>query len=303
VTRSPAAGEAVYVGLDLTSAFSKRPRRIDVAVIDGDLRKPVRFGQASWPHPDNVIQRDGDALEAMIREVVARAAPSAEGRVQVWAIDGPQALARAGAAVRHCEALLRTPGRTPSSLPTAASTAPFHGYIRSSVDLFAALRGRTARLIEVFPGAEWAVLAGRALPRKSSPVGKAIRRSLLERAGMSGLPAVPTADQNDAAVAAYVAWCSVNEPSALSLVGDDEFHDAGEQREGKIAHLTRALEGCPAPADEPLRAEAPGEGDEPDRAGGARDPLHRHRSRPRERSREIAGSRAAATTNSSISGG
>ena len=75
-----------------------------------------------------------------------------------------------------CEAELGTPGRTPDVLPAADSSAPFQGYIRSSVDLFArlmnnrkvgfrlggagGLRFSEATLFEVFPGAEWTVLAG-----------------------------------------------------------------------------------------------------------------------------------------------
>lgn len=76
-----------YLGLDLTSAFSRVPRPIDVAILEDDLRVPVRLERVRWPAPHLVTGRDRGALEAMIR------AAAGDGPQQVWAIDGPRASA------------------------------------------------------------------------------------------------------------------------------------------------------------------------------------------------------------------
>lgn len=173
---------------------------------------------------------------------------------QVWALDGPQGLASPGAKVRRCEIQLRTPGRTPDVLPAGDRSRPFQGYIRSSVDLFSGLLKcqaafclgglnglgySAATLFEVFPGAEWTVLTGKRLRKKATQPGRSARRSLFERFGIRGLPALPTADQNDALVGAYLAWCTRHRTGMVSLVGSPAMlDDSGELREGMILHAT-----------------------------------------------------------------
>lgn len=233
-----------FVGVDLTSAFSSAPRAIDVALLDSTLA--CRFLQVQWPRPSEVSGRNSALLRTMIASRV-------QGD-QIWAIDGPQGLASPGMRLRHCERLLGTPGKTPDTLPPATSSgAPFGDYIRSSVDLFAALLANVppprlagydgtglaeATLYEVFPGSEWTVLAGRRLRNKETKAGRLERRSLLAALGLCGLPAVPTADENDAAVAAYLAWRTRFQEEGVTLVGHQPRAMAGELREGYILHAT-----------------------------------------------------------------
>jgi hypothetical protein len=240
----------LFVGVDLTSAFARRPRAIDIAILDDDLN--CRFTQAAWPDPALVTGRDSVTLRRML------STPIGDEASQVWAIDGPQGLAAAGQKMRHCERVLGTPGKTPDVLPVAAPGGrPFGDYIRSSVDFFAALLASqpalqlaglggtnviNATLYEIFPGSEWTVLAGRRLPHKTSSAGRATRRTLMSGLGIRGLPTLPTADENDALVGAYLAWCTRHAPGVIDLQGLAPIHSGGELREGYILHATKALE-------------------------------------------------------------
>ena len=241
----------IYVGVDLTSAFSQRPRAIDIAVLD-DSRN-ARFYQTNWPAADIVTRRDSHALSRMI----VNALPQNTDAESILAIDGPQGLATPGANQRACEQALGTPGRTPHMLPRAEEGLPFQGYIRSSIDLFASLVVLThntlvglnnvqvnhANLFEVFPGAEWVVLAGRRLPRKTGDAGRKSRQQLFGHLGIHfpAGPALLSADQSDALVGAYLAWCTRHQPQSVTLVGQAPFMQLGEIREGYILHaLDRA---------------------------------------------------------------
>ena len=261
-----------FVGLDLTSAFSAEPRPVDIAILDDDLGTAITFARVRWPDRSEVVGRDLGALEQMIRNYVGQSVD------QVWAIDGPQALARLGTSERKCETLLATPGRTPATLPDHLSQKPFQSYIRSSLDLFGALlavpnRFRLkpsvdpkANLMEVFPGSEFRALAGCRIGRKTSQAGRRIRRSLLAYLGIRGLPDVPTADQNDAAIAAYLAWCTLHRSDGLDFIGDEAFVESGHLREGKIAHLNFCLGGWKPPdlREDVQRATAPPASDDRD---------------------------------------
>ena len=255
-----------FVGVDLTSAFSAAPRAVDIAVLDDELH--CSFFTTFWPSPALVEARDVIALTTMLTGTL-----SASAAETVWAIDGPQALAAPGELQRACEGELATPGRTPDTLPSTTSTAPFATFIRSSIDLFAALLSvpgtrlggaagvsmTTATLFEMFPGAEWGVIAGQRLPGKASLAGKAARRSLFEHLGIRDLPVRPTADQNDALVGAWLAWCTRHAPERVALAGTPPTSDDdGVLREGCILHATgkaRALGFVVVPD-----AEAPGAG-------------------------------------------
>ena len=236
-----------FVGIDLTSAFAALPRPIDVAVLDDQLN--ARFLAVAWPMAEAVISRDPNFLTEMLR---AQVSVGLSERMIV-AIDGPQGLAAGGNAMRACERILGTPGRTPSTLPPAEeSGAPFQGYIRSSIDLFAGLVGAAppwplaglsgvgnfeAALWEVFPGAEWVVLAKRRLPLKTTTAGRQARRNLFEALQVTfPTQALPTADQNDALVGAYLAWCVHNRPSSVELAGVAPYAADGEIREGFVLH-------------------------------------------------------------------
>ncbi len=250
-----------FVGIDLTSAFAKSLRPIDVAVLDDQLN--VNFFTVAWAGAEAVIGRNASFLTQTLLAQI----PVGQSERIVVAMDGPQGLAAVGNAMRACERILGTPGRTPSTLPPAEETgAPFQGYIRSSVDLFAGLVAATpswplaglsgvgnldAGLWEVFPGAEWVVLAKRRLPLKTTALGREERRNLFEALQVTfPTQALPTADQNDALVGAYLAWCVHNRPSSLELVGVAPYAADGEIREGFILHAGRAL-GVNVPATEP----------------------------------------------------
>jgi hypothetical protein len=233
-----------FIGVDLTSAFSARPRAVDLAVLDDALT--CTFARATWPAAALVEARDAGALAAMLADAVG---PITED--DVLAIDGPQALAEAGQTVRACERLLCAPGRTPDTLPDTLSRRPFASFIRSSLDLFAALLARRpaprlggairleeATLFEVFPGAEWSVLARRRLAKKSSSRGRAERRALFAAAGVHGLPDLPTPDQSDALAGAFVAWRTRHDPGSVTLTGTPAYADAAGLREGCILHAT-----------------------------------------------------------------
>lgn len=249
-----------FVGIDLTSAFAASSRAIDVAVLDDRLS--ARFFKVAWPNAEAAIGRDASFLtQTLLAEV-----PLGQSERMVLAVDGPQGLATAGNTMRACERNLGTPGRTPSTLPPAETGAPYQGYIRSSIDLFAGLLGddppralagfdgvdnMEADLWEVFPGAEWGVLAKRQLPKKKTLPGRKARRTLLEALEVSfPTEAIPTEDQNDALVGAYLAWCVHNRPSSVELVGKAPHTVNGEVCEGFILHAGPTL-GVSPPKTEP----------------------------------------------------
>lgn len=228
-----------FVGWDLSDPFSRRLRPVDVAVVE--THGQVRFDERRWPALDRSGRLDGEALAA--------AFPVAPDEVLV--VDGPQALARPGALVREAERLLRAPGRTPDVLPVPGK--PFCGFVRGSVLLFAALRkpGRLelldvdvsevgqARLYEAFPGATWRRLGEGRLAKKDSPEGRAQRRERLEAAGLRFPPgALPTHDQLDAALCAWLGWLTRSSPQHVHAVGTPLWVDPdGWLREGRILEL------------------------------------------------------------------
>jgi len=226
----PPGARGWFVGVDLTDLSAASPRPVDVAFMDRWRR--VRF--ATWP-----FAPDGDGL--LPEGVLADGA--------VVAIDGPQGLAARGHRVRAGEKELRCPGRTPDALPEPGS-APYAGFLRGSVLLFAALRARglgvfgevpqdRAVLLEVYPGDLWKKWAGRALPKKQTPAGRHARWDLLRGQGLE-LPSGPdeiTHDQLDAAAAALAAylWATGRTTAFGEAPAWDET--AGLLREGLIVSL------------------------------------------------------------------
>ncbi|MDY7233172.1 DUF429 domain-containing protein [Hyalangium rubrum] len=219
----------------MSDPFARRPRPVDVAVVDA--RGRVSFEERRWPK----------ALDA---EALVAAFPVEP--LDVVVVDGPQALARPGASVREAERLLRAPGRTPDVLPVPGK--PFCGFVRGSVLLFAALHrlgtlemldvdttelGR-ARLFEAFPGATWRQWNVEKLGKKASPEGRATRRALLEAEGLC-FPTgeLPTHDQLDATLCAWLGWLTRAAPERVHAVGLPLRMDSeGWLREGRILDVS-----------------------------------------------------------------
>jgi len=193
----------LFVGVDLTDPTVGTPRPCDVAVLDGGLRCSFSV----WDYREDAL----GILPAI-----------AVGRSFVLAIDGPQGLAgQPGATVRESERIVNAPGRSPYDLPS--NGGPYSGFIAGSVRLFHSLVTsgarfrllglndvpvREANLMEVFPGGGWRVLAGSPLPAKRSDEGRRRRFELLAAQGVSFPEGpVPTDDQLDAAMAAWIAYC------------------------------------------------------------------------------------------------
>jgi hypothetical protein len=248
-----------FAGFDLTSAFAQDPRPNDVAVLDEGLN--VQFFLAHWPTTTEVTNRTQLLLDAMLAPIWLDSSEPI-----VLALDGPQGLATMGQAQRACEQILGTPGRTPSQLPPPEEAGiPFQGYIRSCVDLFRALvdaghhlaglngqMGADVGLWEVFPGAEWIALAGQRLAGKASRQGRQERRDLFQRLGVNfGNADLPSADQHDALVGAYLAWCVHHRSETVESVGIPPFIAAGEIREGLILHARNRADVNP-PSIQPL---------------------------------------------------
>ncbi len=242
-------GAVRFVGWDLTDPFSRACRPVDVAAVDS--RGRVRFSEVRWPAPSQDGGFEPGALAA--------AFPVEVGDVVV--VDGPQALARPGASARESERLLRAPGRTPNVLPMPGQ--PFAGFVRGSVLLFAALRARgglplldvdtasvgEARLFEAFPGATWRTLAVEKLGAKASRQGRERRRAVMEARGLR-FPSgeLPTHDQLDAAVCAWLGWLTRKAPERVVAVGIPlTVDDHGLLREGRILGL-KAAAPSPPPA-------------------------------------------------------
>ncbi|MEX2430742.1 MAG: DUF429 domain-containing protein [Dehalococcoidia bacterium] len=233
-----AGGSRHYIGLDLTDPTAARQRLCDVAVLSSDLT--CTFSQWSY-------KEDGSGIIPN----------NAIGKAFILAIDGPQGLAADPEAyMRKSERLVNAPGRTPYAFPTDGR--PFSGFITGSVKLFYNLVSSGSRfrllgldgvapgeanLIEVFPGRAFRDVGGGNMSRKQSEEGRRARFELLKLLDIV-FPddELPTADQLDAAMAAWVACCfdrghtrAAGEPPEL----DDA---AGVVREGYIV--------CPEPPDD-----------------------------------------------------
>ena len=223
-------GARYYIGLDLTDPFAANQRPCDVAVLGPEL--DCTF--STWEY-----RADGSGIIP----------PRALGRSFILAIDGPQALAGTpGATVRESERLVNAPGRTPYEMPEPGR--PFAGFIRGSVQLFYNLvesgsRFRLlgmedvppgdANLLEVFPGGAWRILSPSQLPAKRTLEGRSSRRALLEACGIV-FPTddMPTDDQLDAAMAAYVAFAFERGNVKIEGAGPVLDPDAGAIREGYV---------------------------------------------------------------------
>jgi hypothetical protein len=169
--------------------------------------------------------------------------------------DGPQALARKGDSIRVCERQSAAVGKTPDTCPSL--NKPFGGFVCSSIDLFTALKRDGIAISpylflggvsEVYPGHIWTILSGgQPLPSKSTEAGRRARKSILEVLGISGLPILPSHDQNDACVGAMIAAAAdrrISGVNAICLGAPLSMDVDGVLREGPmvIPEVTNAVE-------------------------------------------------------------
>lgn len=222
---------ADYLGIDPSDRYARLPRPIEVCglYLQPDRTLAARFWQWSWSAPGVPLE-----VAALLPELCAARAAL---------VDGPQALARPGACLRASERLCATAGKTPDHLPPSG---PYAGFIRSSVELFAACAaagiplspaGFLGGLAETYPGAVWKQLSP-GLPTKTSAAGRAARKALLERLGVCQLPPRPSHDQLDAGLCALLAAAADDRVAGLRLraVGQPLSRSAdGVWREGPIA--------------------------------------------------------------------
>lgn len=203
-----------FIGADLTDRYSAQCRPIDVCGLTpaGNNRLHASFWHWHWDRAPQPLE-----VAAIAKELRA---------AHVAMLDGPQALATEGAALRVCERQSAAVGKTPDTRP--GITKPFAGFICSSIDLFTALKREGIAIsppvfiggvFEVYPGHIWTILSGRRpLPQKATEAGRLARKRILEALGVWGLPVLPSHDQNDAAVAALVAAATDNQVSGVSAV-------------------------------------------------------------------------------------
>ena len=234
----PSTGGRYLIGLDLADPYAAKKRRCDVAVVDPDLR---------CTFDDWAFDEAGSGI------VPSRAL----GRSFLLAIDGPQGLAgEKGAAMRQSERLVNAPGHSPYDFPEDGR--PYEGLITASVRLFHRLvtsGGRfrllgldgippnDANLMEVFPGAAWRTVADSRLPAKRTQEGRSARFELLQRLGLTfDGTELPTVDQLDAAMAAWVAHRFDFEDVRIEGRAPELDDEAGVIREGYIVQPATAAD-------------------------------------------------------------
>ena len=225
-----------FIGVDLTDPTAAHRRPCEVAVIDPALR--CSFSQ--WDYDVEGV--------SIVPEAVL-------GKSFVMAVGGPQGLAAdAGATARVSERLVNASLRSAYQPPL--DDRPCAGFMTGSANLFYKLAtggsrfrllgmndlpAHEANLIEIFPCAAWRELAGEELPPKRSVEGRRRRADLLQAQGVLFPAELPTDDQLDAAIAAWLAYCF--EQDAVKMEGDAPAIDreAGVIREGYIVQ-PRAIE-------------------------------------------------------------
>jgi hypothetical protein len=223
----------MFIGIDLSDPFAKQKRRCTRAILGADLRCTLD----EWEY-----SQTGSAI-----------VPSEIAHLpHIVAMDGPQGLAgNPSQRMRLCEHQLGAAGKSPYDFRPIGQ--PYAGFVRGSVELFHSLyksrdfhlygmeqtQGSDANLIEVYPGAAWPVLAKRLLKKKRLLEGRRARYGLMVRLGITfaqkySIEMLPTHDQLDAAVAAYLAY--LFKSGKTCDYGEKPFEDTnvGILREGLI---------------------------------------------------------------------
>ncbi len=216
-----------FIGVDLTDLNAASRRPCEVAVIDPALRCSFH----RWDYDE---------------EGASIVPEAALGKPFVMAVGGPQGLA-ADANARVSEGLVNASPRSTYQLPT--DDRPCAGFMTGSAKLFYKLAtggsrfrllglndipSDEANLIEVFPCAAWRELADDPLSPNRSVKGRRRRADLLQAQGVILPSELPTDDQLDAAIAAWLAHCFDND--VVKLEGDAPTIDreAGVIRGGYI---------------------------------------------------------------------
>jgi hypothetical protein len=207
-------GPVDYLGIDLSDRYAKNRRPNDICALTTIecSKLSAQFWLWEWPKPE---------LRLDISEISEEI-----GAAKSTMIDGPQGLASTGMLLRACERGCGAAGKTPDVLPPLGK--PFAGFVRSSVELFAALAAAEfvvsppqfmGGISEVYPGDIWHRLAGRTIPKKSTHEGRRARSLILKALGILGLPDLPTHDQNDACVSALMAAAADGKVNGMSVRG------------------------------------------------------------------------------------
>lgn len=227
------AGESMFIGIDLSDPFAKHKRRCTRAILEPDLY--CTFDEWEYDPTGSTI-------------VPSEIAHSPH----IVAIDGPQGLARnPSQRMRLCEQQLGAAGK--SSYAFCPIGQPYAGFVRGSVELFHSLyrsgdfhlhgveqmQESNTNLIEVYPGAAWPVLTKQHLKKKRLLEGRRARYGLMVKLGITfaqrySIEMLPTHDQLDAAVAAYLAY--LFKSGKTCDYGEKPFEDTnlGILREGLI---------------------------------------------------------------------
>ncbi len=226
-----------YIGVDLTDGTVAKPRPVDVCGLDfEDDALVARFWTWTW---------EGPGLDAVVEELEA---------ARCSLLDGPQALATAGARMRACEARVGAAGKTPDNLEETTRRV-FGGFVRSSVEVFAALHaaglpvspaGVLGGVGEVYPGELWTRLS-RGFVKKTTSFGRAQRRAVLEACGVRFTEPRLTHDQLDAALAALTAAAADHVVPGLKVkcVGEAlRMRPTGELEEGPMVTIDEVGPDC-----------------------------------------------------------
>lgn len=246
---------APFIGVDPTDRHACAPRAMDVCglqPIDSGAFEAT-FWQWRWPQRGEPLD-----VSPLLDEIAG---------ARCTLIDGPQGLARAGARMRECERVLGAAGKSPDVMP---QTGPFAGFVRSSVELFAALHaakvpispaGKLHGVFEVYPGRAWQELAKARLPRKTTSAGRVARAGLLAALGVRFRDGDSlTHDRLDACIAAVVGAALTGGVDGLEVRRrglELSVDRRGVLREGPILHLAvtgealrSALDAAFGPVDE-----------------------------------------------------
>lgn len=222
-----------YLGVDLSSRYSRQPRANDVCglqVLDNGTLS-VHCWQWYWDGVDQELDASPLAEELRAARYVM--------------VDGPHGLARSGHTIRASERLCRAAGKTPDATPPGDQ--PYAAFIRSSLELFQVLRQTgyaispprlSPGIYEYYPGAAWQRLSQTRLPKKTLRAGRQARLQLLQQFGLIWEPQrLPTHDQNDACLGALLGAAAHGASPHLTVeaIGPHTQLDVnGVMREGPI---------------------------------------------------------------------